>query len=225
MTTTSGWAEPLKPREKLLQRGAETLSDTELLAIFLRTGVAGKGVLQLAQELLSKTGGLRQFLNMPISEIPNHKGLGKAKYAQIQAALELAKRYLEQGLNRDDQLESPQQTKQYLSSKLRDCVNEQFACLFLDNRHRVIQYEVLFYGSISSSSVHPRVIVQRTLHHNAAAVIIAHNHPSGIAEPSNADIHITKVVKQALELIDVRLLDHFIIGDNQITSLAEQRAF
>ncbi len=216
------WPEQERPREKLLQKGAESLSDAELLAIFLRTGIKGKNAIELARELLQKAGGLRALLNQSKQELCQHKGIGLAKYVQLQAALEMSRRYLEQQLKRTDALESPQATRSYLRARLRDCRNEQFGCIFLDNRHRVIEYEDLFYGSISSASVHPRVVVQRALHHNAAAVIVAHNHPSGICEPSNSDIEITRTLKQALALIEVRLLDHLIVGDSTITSLAEQ---
>ncbi len=216
------WPETERPREKLLNKGANSLSDAELLAIFLRTGIKGKNAIELARELIHSTGGLRQLLNLSLQELSGYKGLGLAKFVQIQASLEMGRRYLEQELKRGDPIESPLQTRRYLKSLLRDCVNEQFGCLFLDNRHRVITYETLFYGSISSASVHPRVVVQKCLHHNAAAVILAHNHPSGVAEPSQSDIDITRTLKQALSLIEVRVLDHLIVGDIETSSLAEQ---
>lgn len=216
------WPEDERPREKLLHRGAASLSDAELLAIFLRTGIKGKNAIELARDLLQQAGGLRALLNQSQQELCQQKGIGIAKYVQLQAALEISRRYLEQQLKRVDALESPEATRHYLRAILRDCRNEQFGCIFLDNRHRVIQYENLFFGSISSASVHPRVVVQRALHHNAAAVIVAHNHPSGVCEPSHSDIEITRTLKQALALIEVRLLDHLIVGDTSITSLAEQ---
>lgn len=216
------WPLNERPREKLLTKGAASLSDAELLAIFLRTGIKGKNAIELSRELIANSGGLRQLLNQSQQQICQNKGLGTAKYVQIQAALEMAKRYLEQTIQRGDALESPEQTRQYLKALLRDCPNEQFGCLFMDNRHRVIQYETLFHGSISSASVHPRVVVQRALFHNAAAIILAHNHPSGVSEPSRADIDITRTLKQALQLVEVRVLDHLIVGDFDITSLAEQ---
>jgi DNA repair protein RadC len=215
------WPEQERPREKLLQRGATSLSDAELLAIFLRTGIKGKNAIELARDLLHQAGGLRALLNQSRQQLCQHKGIGLAKYVQLQAALEMSRRYLEQQLRRGDALESPEATRNYLRSVLRDCPNEQFGCIFLDNRHRVIAYETLFYGSISSASVHPRVVVQRALAHNAAAVIVAHNHPSGICEPSHSDIEITRTLKQALALIEVRLLDHLVVGDSSISSLAE----
>lgn len=216
------WPVNERPREKLLTKGAASLSDAELLAIFLRTGIKGKNAIELSRELLANSGGLRQLLNQSQQQICQNKGLGTAKYVQIQAALEMARRYLEQTIQRGDALESPEQTRQYLKVLLRDSPNEQFGCLFMDNRHRVIQYETLFHGSISSASVHPRVVVQRALYHNAAAIILAHNHPSGVSEPSRADIDITRTLKQALQLVEVRVLDHLIVGDFEICSLAEQ---
>ncbi|PWK48526.1 RadC family protein [Pleionea mediterranea] len=216
------WPLNERPREKLLTKGAASLSDAELLAIFLRTGIKGKNAIELSRELIANSGGLRQLLNQSQQQICQNKGLGTAKYVQIQAALEMARRYLEQTIQRGDALESPEQTRQYLKALLRDSPNEQFGCLFMDNRHRVIQYETLFHGSISSASVHPRVVVQRALFHNAAAIILAHNHPSGVSEPSRADIDITRTLKQALQLVEVRVLDHLIVGDFDITSLAEQ---
>ncbi len=215
------WPENERPREKLLKAGAQNLSDSELLAIFLRTGVPGKNAVELARDLLLHVGGLRSLLNLSHDEVCQQKGMGTAKYVQIQASLEMARRYLKEQLQRGEPLESPQATREYLKAKLRDCVNEEFACLFLDNRHRMIEYETLFHGSISSASVHPRVVVQKALKYNAAALILAHNHPSGIAEPSQSDIDITRTLKQALALVEVRVLDHLIVGDHEVTSLAE----
>ena len=218
----SDWPIDERPREKLLQRGAAALSDAELLAIFLRTGVTGKSAIDLARELLQHFGGLRQLLEANHADFCVGKGLGTAKYTQLQAVLELSSRHLLSTLQRDDALTSPEHTRRYLSNRLRGRRQEVFACLFLDNRNRVQTYEELFYGTIDGASVHPREVVSRCLEHNAAAVILAHNHPSGVAEPSRADEQITRKLQQALELVEVRLLDHMIIGDGEITSLAER---
>ncbi|OQW95952.1 MAG: hypothetical protein BWK79_00650, partial [Beggiatoa sp. IS2] len=202
-----------RPREKLLQRGSAALTDVELLAIFLRTGIQGKTALDLAQDLLNEFGDLRSLLGADRSHFCQAKGLGDAKYAQLQAALELSKRYLRTCLQRGDALSNPEDTRNYLLSELSGHPHEVFACLFLDNKHRVIKFEELFYGTIDGASVYPREVVKRALQHNAAAVIFAHNHPSGVAEPSDADIAITRRLREALNLIDVRVLDHFVVGD------------
>jgi len=215
------WPADERPREKLLLKGANALSDAELLAIFLRTGIPGKTAVDLARELLDEFEGLRPLLTASQHQFCKGKGLGPAKYAQLQAVLEMARRHLDERLQKGDTLSSPSDTRRYLASKLRDHHQEVFACLFLDNRHRIIRFEELFFGTIDGASVYPREVVKRTLHHNAAAIIFAHNHPSGIAEPSQADRHITRQLKHALELIDVRVLDHIIIGDGEHTSLAE----
>ena len=216
------WPEAERPREKLLQRGAEALSDAELLAIFLRTGLPGISAVDLARELLHQFGGLRPLLEADQENFCRGKGLGSAKYVQLQASLELSRRHLLATLQQGDALTSPQHTRDYLSARLRGYRQEVFACLFLDNRHRVLAFEELFFGTVDGASVHPREVVRRCLEHNAAAVILAHNHPSGVAEPSRADEQITQRLKEALGLIDVRVLDHMIIGDGEITSLAER---
>ncbi len=216
------WPADDRPREKLLQRGPGALTDAELLAIFLRTGVKGKSAVDLARELLSEHGGLRKLLSADQHRFCQSHGLGQAKYAQLQAVLEMSRRYLRQNMDRNHTLLSPEDTRDYLMTQLSGYPNEVFACLFLDNRHRVIVYEELFHGTIDGASVHPREVVRRALKHNAAALILAHNHPSGVAEPSQADSHITRLLKKALELVDVRVLDHFIIGDGESTSLAER---
>ncbi|MEJ2060707.1 MAG: DNA repair protein RadC [Gammaproteobacteria bacterium] len=215
------WPADERPREKLLGRGPGALSDAELLAIFLRTGVAGKSAVDLARELLDVFGGLRAMLEADLGRFTAAKGLGEAKYTQLQAVLEMARRYLEDEIRRGVTLENPTQTVNYLMSRLRHHPHEVFAVLFLDNRHRVIDYEPLFTGTIDGASVHPREVVRRVLHHNAAAVILAHNHPSGVAEPSQADVSLTQRLKDALALIDVRVLDHIVVGDNAV-SLAER---
>ncbi|ENM5738608.1 DNA repair protein RadC [Vibrio mimicus] len=210
------------PREKLLQRGPQSLSDAELLAIFLRTGTQGMNVLALADLLLRDFGSLRALFCASKEQFCRHKGLGEAKFVQLQAVLEMTQRYLGETLKRGDALTSPQQTKLYLSSILRDCQREAFYILFLDNQHRVIRDEILFEGTIDAASVYPREVVKRALHHNAAAVILAHNHPSGVAEPSQADRRITDRLRDALSLVEIRVLDHFVVGDGEVVSFAER---
>lgn len=216
------WPDDERPREKLLQRGAEALSDAELLAIFLRVGVRGSSAVDLARALLKEHGSLRALLELDQAGFCATRGLGQAKYVQLQAVLELARRYLEDTLQRGDALHGAADTRRYLMARLRHHAHEVFACLFLDNRHRVIQYEELFFGTIDNAAVHPRQVVKRALHHNAAAVIAAHNHPSGVAEPSRADEAITLRLREALATVDVRLLDHIVIGDGLTVSLAER---
>lgn len=215
------WLVEDRPREKLLQRGSAALTDAELLAIFLRTGTPGKSAVDLARELLAEFGSLKALLDADQQRFCQGHGLGNAKYAQLQAVLEMARRHFKEVLQRGNALTSPDITRSYLSAQLRGYSYEVFACLFLDNQHRVIQLEEMFRGTIDSASVYPREVVKQALHHNAAAVIFAHNHPSGIAEPSQADKHITEKLKQALALFDIRVLDHFIIGDGQPYSFAE----
>ncbi|CSB21555.1 MULTISPECIES: RadC family protein [Vibrio] len=210
------------PREKLLQRGPQSLSDAELLAIFLRTGTHGMNVLALADLLLRDFGSLRALFCASKEQFCRHKGLGEAKFVQLQAVLEMTQRYLAETLKRGDALTSPQQTKLYLSSVLRDRQREAFYILFLDNQHRVIRDEILFEGTIDAASVYPREVVKRALHHNAAAVILAHNHPSGVAEPSQADRRITDRLRDALGLVEIRVLDHFVVGDGEVVSFAER---
>ncbi|PAS28599.1 RadC family protein [Vibrio cholerae] len=210
------------PREKLLQRGPQSLSDAELLAIFLRTGTHGMNVLALADLLLRDFGSLRALFCASKEQFCRHKGLGEAKFVQLQAVLEMTQRYLAETLKRGDALTSPQQTKLYLSSVLRDRQREAFYILFLDNQHRVIRDEILFEGTIDAASVYPREVVKRALHHNAAAVILAHNHPSGVAEPSQSDRRITDRLRDALGLVEIRVLDHFVVGDGEVVSFAER---
>ena len=215
------WPAAERPREKLLARGASALSDAELLAIFLRTGVTGKSAVDLARDLLTEFGGLRELLRADAQGFCAARGLGTAKYAQLQAVLEMGRRHWAATLERGDAMTSPQATRSFLTTRLRDYPYEVFACLFLDNRHRVIAFEELFRGTIDGASVHPREVVRRVLQHNAAAVILAHNHPSGVAEPSRADEAITRRLQEALGLIDVRVLDHMIVAD-EIVSFAER---
>ena len=218
----SDWPEAERPREKLLQRGADALTDAELLAIFLRTGTKGVSAIDLAYSLLTEFTSLRNLFNASLDEFCSVKGIGPAKYVQLQAVLEMSKRHLSETLEKKNVISSPDETRQYLKQQLRDRPYEVFAALFLDNRHQVIKFEELFHGTIDGASVYPREVVKKALKHNAAALIIAHNHPSGVAEPSSADEHITLRLRDALALVDIRLLDHFIIGDGDITSLAER---
>jgi len=221
MSNLSLWPTEEKPREKLLQRGASVLSDAELLAIFLRTGIKGKNVIELSREILQHFGSLKKMFAADIKTFCQFKGLGEAKFVQLQACLEMSQRHLAEEISHQDVMNNPAQVKTYIQSRLMSHTNEVFAVLFMDNQHRVIAFEELFFGTINASSVHPRVVVQRSLVHNAAAVIISHNHPSGVAEPSISDIDITQTLKQALNLVDVRLLDHLIVASHQVTSLAE----
>ncbi len=216
------WPEAERPREKLLQQGPEHLSDAELLAIFLRTGSRGKTAVDLGRDLLSALGGLRKLLEADARTICSINGLGIAKYVQLRAAIELGKRYIAADLEQMDVLSNPNATRDYLLHQLRAYQHEVFACLFLNNRHHIISFDKMFNGTINGASVYPREVVKRALGHNAAAVIFVHNHPSGIAEPSQADILLTTRLKAALELVDVRVLDHFIVGNNEATSFAER---
>ncbi|GAB4262794.1 MAG: DNA repair protein RadC [Methylomicrobium sp.] len=215
------WPADEQPREKLLQKGAAALTDAELLAIFLRTGTPGKSAVDLARDLLREFGSLKALLDADLARFCECAGLGPAKYAHLQAVLEMARRHFYEILQRGDALTSPDITRAYLSAQLRGYSYEVFACLFLDNQHRVIKLEELFRGTIDSASVYPREVAKAALRHNAAAVIFAHNHPSGINEPSQADRLITDKLKQALGLFDIRVLDHFIVGDGVPYSFAE----
>lgn len=217
----SDWPEQERPREKLLNKGPAALSDAELLAIFLRTGLQGKTAIDLSRDLLANFGGLRSLIEIDSKTFCQTKGLGLAKYSQIQAAIELGKRYLEENLGGKDVLSNPNDTKNFLLAQLRAYPYEVFACLFLDNRHQIINFDKMFNGTIDGASVYPREVVKQALARNAAAVIFAHNHPSGVAEPSLADKDITQRLQEALKLVDIRVLDHFIIGDNTAVSFAE----
>jgi DNA repair protein RadC len=220
--TIKDWPEDERPREKLLQRGALALSDAELLAIFLRTGVRGCTAIDLARELIREFGGLRALLDAEPARLRQYKGVGLAKYVQLAAALELGRRYLEAGLLRAQALTDPRDARSYLHARLTGHDREVFACLFLDNRHRVIAFEELFFGSIDAASIHAREVVKAALRYNAAAVIFAHNHPSGVAEPSLSDQSLTRQLQSALALVEVRVLDHIVVGDTTTVSLAER---
>lgn len=216
------WPADERPREKLLLRGPSALSDAELLAIFLRTGCAGKSAVDLARELLSTFGGLRPLLEASQKEFCQGLGLGSAKYTQLQAVLEMSRRHLQANLTERDLLTSPDTVKDYLCTKLRHRHREVFAVLLLDAQNRLIKYEELFVGTLDSASVYPRDVVTAVLTEGAAGVIFAHNHPSGVAEPSHADIRITERLTRALALIDVRVLDHVVVGNGETVSFAER---
>ena len=215
------WPTQERPRERLLRDGAATLSDAELLAIFLRTGTRDKNVVDLSRFLLKQFGGLRELLEADLDSFSSQPGMGAAKFCQLQASLELSKRYLEQKLQLDKSFTSPDDVKHFLTSLLSHHKREQFVVLFLNNQHQLLAQETLFQGTINSSEVHPRVVVEQALRYHAAAVILAHNHPSGCLEPSPSDRHITERIQQALQLVDIRTLDHIIIAHNRSYSFAE----
>lgn len=206
-------------REKLLTQGVQTLSDTELLAVFISSGSAKKSCLQLANELLQRLGDLREILNASQQRFQAIPGIGAVRYVQLQALKEICRRSDFIYLQKDSQITNTQQTYAYLKKRLRDYKNETFAALFLDNQHRIIAYEELFFGTINSATVHPRPIVERVLQLNAAALILAHNHPSGLSDASHQDLVVTERIREALELIDTRLLDHIVVGDNEVYSI------
>lgn len=216
------WPADERPREKLLAQGGAALSDAELLAIFIGCGARGASAVDVGRALLAQAGGLRPLLDRPAAELARLRGIGPARACALAAALELGTRHLGQQLARGEALADPAQAGAYFSRKLRALPHEVFACLFLDTRHRVVAYEELFRGTIDGSEVHPREVARRCLAHNAAAVILGHNHPSGNPEPSAADRAVTARLKQALGLVEVRVLDHFIVGDGQATSLAQR---
>ncbi|HYR05089.1 MAG TPA: DNA repair protein RadC [Gallionella sp.] len=216
------WPEGERPREKLRVRGASSLSDAELLAIFLRTGVTGQSAVDLARELLTRFGSLTKLFAASEANFCEMHGMGPAKYVQLQAVLEMARRALHEELQCGDALCSPRAVREYLRLSLGGRQQEVFLVLFLDTQHRVIASEELFHGTLSQTSVYPREVVKRALAHNAAAVILAHNHPSGVAEPSQADQLLTSALKQALNLVDVRVLDHFVVAVGQTLSFAEK---
>lgn len=216
------WPASERPREKLLKKGATALTDAELLAIFLRTGVQGKSAVDLAKQLLSEFGSLRAILEADLYSFSSHLGLGEAKFAQLQAVLEMSKRHLAERLQKGSVLDNPQLVKDFLCAQLRGEPHEVFGCLFLDNQCRVITYENLFFGSINESTVYPRQVIKRSLHFNAASVILAHNHPSGNTNPSINDKNLTKALINGLSYIDVKVLDHLIIGEGEAFSMAER---
>lgn len=217
----SDWPAAERPREKLMARGPEALSDAELLAIFLRTGIVGKSAVDLAREMLSTFGSLNALIAADEAAFCAVPGMGPAKYVQLQAVIEMARRALSEQLELGDVFNTPNAVRHYLQLKLRPLRYEVFVAIFLDTQNRLVASEELFRGTLTQTSVFPREIVKRALFHNAAAILFAHNHPSGIAEASQADQHLTQVLKQVLGLIDVRVLDHFIVAADQVFSFAE----
>ncbi len=216
------WPREDRPREKLLRKGVESLSDAELVAILLRTGVRGKSAVELARETLKRFGSLSALLAADVTALSASPGMGVAKSVQLQAVLEMAQRALRERLDRGPALSSPQAVRDYLRLRLQERPHEVFGVVFLDAQNRVVAVEELFRGTLTQTSVYPREVVKRALAHNAAAAIFAHNHPSGIAEPSRSDEALTVALRQALALIDVRVLDHFVIGGGTAMSFAER---
>ena len=220
----AGWPQGERPTEKLFNKGAASLSDAELLAVMLQTGTKGRTSLDIARGMLSRYGGLVGLLAADCASLTQSPGIGAAKAARFVAMKELSQRHMLEGIQSKDVLTSSGATRDYLRAKFRDCQSEIFSCLFLNNQHHVVKLEELFRGTIDGAAVYPREVVKRCLHHNAAAVILAHNHPSGIAEPSQADIAITitNKLRIALATIDVRVLDHLVIGNAVVVSFAER---
>jgi DNA repair protein RadC len=216
------WPETERPREKLLRFGSAALSEAELLAILLQTGTRGCSALEMARAMLAEFRSLRGLLTADRHLVCRMPGLGDAKFALLQAALELARRHYAELMQTGPALANPRATREFLRARLRDLDHELFCCLFLDNRHRVISFDEVFRGTIDGASVHPRDVVKLALSRNAAAVILAHNHPSGIAEPSQADELITTRLREALALVDIRVLDHIVVGDGACVSFAER---
>ncbi len=216
------WPRGERPRERLLAAGPGGLSDAELLAIFLRTGARGKSAVDLARELLARFGGLRALIAADQEAFCATPGLGPAKFAQLQAVMEIARRHLGETLVREQAFTDPDGVRRFLLAQLRDRPHEVFCCLHLDTRHRLIAFDELFQGTIDGASVHPREVVRRALGRNTAAVIFAHNHPSGVAEPSEADRRITRRLADALALVEIRVLDHIVVGDGYAVSFAER---
>lgn len=212
----------LMPREKLLQFGVEALSDAELLALFLRTGTRNLPVLTLSQKLLNEFGSFYHLMNASHDEFCTKEGLGTAKYTQLKAVVELSHRYLKVKMTKENYLTSPTLTHHYLANRLMDKDREIFMVIFLDNQNHVINCEEMFVGTYNSVEVHPREVARKALQYNAAALILAHNHPSGLAEPSQADRALTKKIEQVCELIDVRVIDHLVIGKGEYVSFAER---
>ena len=215
------WPEGERPREKLLQLGSEALSDAELLAIFLRTGIQGKTAVDLARELIRDFGGLRQILESDLSTFCSHKGLGPAKFTQLQAVIEMGRRHLLENITGRDLLQSPNEAIRYLTAKMRSQCKEIFSCIFLDNKNHIIDYKVINEGTINSSTVYPRSIMTEAFNQKAAAIILAHNHPSGDTSPSSEDIQITRKLKDIFSHVDIEVLDHIIIGEGKAYSFAQ----
>jgi DNA repair protein RadC len=216
------WPLQERPRERLLALGAASLADAELLAILLRTGIKGMSAVDLARQLLGRFGSVGGLLGAGCTNLAETPGLGSAKLAQLQAALELARRALKEDISSRDALSSPRAVRDYLRLTLAGREQEVFVVLLLDAQHRVIACEELFHGTLTQTSVYPREVVKCSLRHNAAAVIFAHNHPSGVAEPSHADEILTRSLKSALALVDIQVLDHFIVAGSRTMSFAER---
>ncbi|WP_417330121.1 RadC family protein [Halomonas cupida] len=216
------WPETERPREKLIRHGAAALSDAELLAIILRVGTAGRSAVDLAREVLVALGGLRPLMEADLERLSALRGLGSATWVQLQAGQEMSRRHLACQLDRGEALTAPSLVRRYLTAQLRHLDHEVFAAIFLDTQHRVIRFEILFQGTLDSASVYPREVARRALALGAGALILAHNHPSGVAEPSDADRRITERLREALMLFDVRVLDHFVVGDGEVVSFAER---
>ena len=216
------WPADERPREKLLAKGTGALSDAELLAIFLRIGVKGKSAVDLARDLLIRFGNLSSIFAASQTDISEVHGMGMSKYVQLQAIFEMVRRALGEDLRERDALSSPEQVRNYLRLQLGNLPHEIFVVLFLDAQNRLIGMEKLFAGTLTQTSVYPREVVKRALHHNAAAVVFAHNHPSGVAEPSRADEVLTRTLKESLALVDVKVLDHFVVAGNAALSFAER---
>jgi len=217
------WPEDERPRERLLARGAAALSDAELLAIFLRVGMRGKSAVDLARELIGHFGSLNRLFSATQDELSAIPGMGPAKYVQLQAVLEMSRRALVEGMKQNDAMSTPGAVRDYLRLHLAGLGHEVFFALWLDAQNRLIAAEELFRGTLTQTSVYPREVVKKALQQNAAAVVLAHNHPSGVSEPSSADEFLTRELKQALALVDVRVLDHFIVaGQSQPLSFAER---
>jgi DNA repair protein RadC len=220
--TITDWPRCERPRERLLAHGAAALSDAELLAVVLRTGIAGTSVLDVARDLLARYRSLTAVLGATSASLEQSRGLGPAKTAQLKASVELARRMLAEEVRHGDVLTSPEAVRDYLRLSLAALPHETFVVLFLDSQHRLIAADELFRGTLAQTSVYPREVVKAALAHNAAAVILAHNHPSGVAEPSRADELLTQALKQALALVDIRTLDHFVVAGHQVVSFAER---
>lgn len=220
--TIAQWPADDRPREKLIAKGPEALSDAELVAILFRTGIKGRSAVDLARAALAQCGSMSALLSSDRADFQSIAGLGDAKYAQVQAVLEMSRRALRESFNRGVTLSTPQSVRDYLRLKLQGRAHEVFVAVFLDAQNRVLSVEELFRGTLTQTSVFPREIVKRALHHNAAAIIFAHNHPSGVSEPSRADEALTQTLKHTLALVDVKVLDHFVIGADSAMSFAER---
>jgi DNA repair protein RadC len=216
------WPEDERPRERLLKLGAAALSEAELLAIFLRTGIAGKSAVELGMDLLNRFGSLHRLFAAPLDDVAAVRGLGPAKYVQLQAVVEMARRALAEQIQDRDAMSSPQAVRDYLRLSLGARPHEVFVAMFLDAQNRLLGCEELFRGTLTQTSVYPREVVKTALRYNAAGVIFAHNHPSGVAEPSRADELLTQTLKQALSLVEIKTLDHFIVAGSKTISFAER---